>query len=160
MRFSLIDQITELNKNESITAVKNLSLAEEYLQDHFPGFPVMPGVLLVESLVQASAWLMRASEEFQFSTVLLDEAKAVKFNKFLAPGNRMLIESRVQKKSDDNSTWTFKASGSVDDTNIVTAKLILKQFNLKEEYPHLSSGDEMQTSHARELFAVLNADQK
>ena len=80
MRFSLIDRIVELDKGQSITTVKNLSLAEEYLQDHFPGFAVMPGVLMVEALVQSGAWLMRATEDFKYSTLLLKQAKAVKFN--------------------------------------------------------------------------------
>lgn len=155
MRFSLIDKITELSVGESITAVKNLTLAEEYLQDHFPGFPVMPGVLLVEALVQTSAWLMRASQDFAYSTVVLDEAKAVKFNKFLAPGNTMVIESQFQKNSDDNSLWTFKANGSVGEINIVSARLTLRQFNLQDQYPHIASGDDVQTASAKELFAVL-----
>ena len=54
MRFVLIDRITEINPGQSLTAVKNLSLAEEYLADHFPGFPVMPGVLMLEALTQAA----------------------------------------------------------------------------------------------------------
>ena len=78
MRFSLVDRIVEMERGQSITAVKNLSLAEEYLQDHFPGFAVMPGVLMVETLVQAGAWLMRYSEDFKYSTILLKQAKAVK----------------------------------------------------------------------------------
>ena len=53
MRFTLIDRITELKPGVSITAVKGLTLAEEYLQDHFPRFPVMPGVLMLEAMFQA-----------------------------------------------------------------------------------------------------------
>ncbi|MEW4488803.1 3-hydroxyacyl-ACP dehydratase FabZ family protein [Thalassoglobus sp. JC818] len=159
MRFSLIDRITGLERDESITAIKNLTLAEEYLQDHFPGFPVMPGVLLVESLVQSCGWLMRYSCDFAYSTVLLEEAKAVKFNKFLAPGNSMTIDCRVQKKDDDGTRWTFKAAGSVDDTNIVSAKLTLTQFNLADQYPKIASGDELQTQHAKELFATLGGEE-
>ncbi|QDT33535.1 3-hydroxyacyl-[acyl-carrier-protein] dehydratase FabZ [Thalassoglobus polymorphus] len=154
MRFSLIDQITELKAGESITAAKNLTLAEEYLQDHFPGFPVMPGVLMVEALVQTSAWLMRYSEDFRYSTVLLDEAKAVKFNSFVKPGDTITIQSKLQKKNDE-STWTFKASGNVGETNVITAKLILKQFNLADEYPSIASGDAVQTESIKTLFNVL-----
>ena len=77
MRFSLVDRILTLEPGRSITAVKNLSIAEEYLADHFPGFPVMPGVLMIESLVQAGGWLIRETEGFQYSTVLLKDRKSV-----------------------------------------------------------------------------------
>lgn len=154
MRFSLIDQITELKQGESISAVKNLTLAEEYLQDHFPGFPVMPGVLLVEALVQASAWLMRSTEDFSYSSVLLDEAKAVKFNSFVKPGDQLVIQSQLKKKIDENH-WSFKATGNVGDTNVISAKLTLKQFNLKDEQPAIAAGDQVQTKAMRELFEVL-----
>lgn len=157
MRFSLIDQITELNRGESISAVKNLTLAEEYLQDHFPGFPVMPGVLLVETLVQASAWLMRASSDFKYSTVLLEEAKAVKFNSFVKPGDQLVVQSKIQKQTDE-TCWTFKASANVGETNVISAKLILKQFNLQDEYPSIAAGDQVQQQSVHELFEVINPD--
>ena len=69
MRFTLVDRILEITPGEKIVAIKNLSMAEEYLGDHFPGFPVMPGVLMVEALTQASAWLIRASEDFAHSVL-------------------------------------------------------------------------------------------
>jgi 3-hydroxyacyl-[acyl-carrier-protein] dehydratase len=153
MRFTLIDKITELHAGESIRARKNLSLAEEYLQDHFPGFPILPGVLMVEALVQTSAWLMRYSEQFRYSTVLLKEAKAVKFNSFVSPGRTLEIASTVHKKED--RLWTFKAAGTVDGTSAVTARLTLEQFNVADESPHLTQADQTQIEHTRDLFAVL-----
>jgi len=153
MRFSLIDRITELSPGESITAVKNVSLAEEYLQDHFPGFPILPGVMMVEALVQTSAWLMRQSEDFKYSTVLLKEAKAVKFNNFVSPGQTLTITSKVHKTSERE--WTFKVSGHVGETNTVSARLTLEQFNAAESNPKLVDMDALQTEKMRELLAVL-----
>jgi len=153
MRFSLIDKITQLHPGESLTAIKTLSLAEEYLQDHFPGFPIMPGVLMVEAMVQSSAWLMRASEEFRYSTVLLKEARAVKFNSFVSPGQTLEISVKVHKKAEN--LWTFKTSGNVNEVNAVTAKLTLEQYNLADQSPVMKSADETQITSLKGLFAVL-----
>ncbi|MCA8999771.1 MAG: beta-hydroxyacyl-ACP dehydratase [Planctomycetaceae bacterium] len=153
MRFSLLDRITDLQSGESIQAVKNLSLAEEYLQDHFPGFPIMPGVLMVEAMVQTSAWLMRSSENFAYSTVLLKEAKAVKFNKFVTPGKTLVLQSTVHKKADRE--WTFKAQGTIDGESAVSGRLILNQSNLVENGDRFADADKLQTTKMRELFDVL-----
>src|SRR5580700_9001342 len=77
MRFTLLDRIIELEPGAKITAVKNLSMAEEYLADHFPGFPVMPGVLMLEAVVEASAWLWRITSDFEHSVIVMREAKNV-----------------------------------------------------------------------------------
>ncbi|MGA2254534.1 MAG: hypothetical protein ABSG53_07735, partial [Thermoguttaceae bacterium] len=63
MRFLLIDRIVDFQPGAQITAVKSLTMAEEYLADHFPNFPVMPGVLMLEAMTQAAAWLIRLSED-------------------------------------------------------------------------------------------------
>ena len=59
MRFNLVDQIVDVQPGQTIRVVKNLTLGEEYLADHFPTFPVMPGVLMLQMLVEAGAWLIR-----------------------------------------------------------------------------------------------------
>lgn len=153
MRFSLIDKIIDLQPGESITAVKSVSLAEEYLQDHFPGFPILPGVLMVEALVQTSAWLVRATQEFAESTVLLKEARAVKFNNFVAPGKTLRIQSELTKR--DGSMWTFKAAGTVEGTSAVTAKLILESSNVGDRVPAAGQADKTQLAAHKSLFATL-----
>jgi 3-hydroxyacyl-[acyl-carrier-protein] dehydratase len=153
LKFSLIDRIQTLEAGRSITAIKTLSLAEEYLQDHFPGFPVMPGVLMVEALVQSSAWLMRHSEDFRYSMVLLREAKAVKFNSFLSPGKTLEIESSVHKR--DGNLWQFKAGGQVDGQSTVSARLTLEQFNPGEGNPALEVADQKRIDSLRQEFRIL-----
>src|ERR687885_735060 len=64
MRFNLVDGIVEVVPGRLIRVVKNLTLGEEYLADHFPTFPVMPGVLMLQTLVEAGAWLLRAADDY------------------------------------------------------------------------------------------------
>ena len=97
MRFSLIDRIVELEPGERITAVKALTMAEEYLADHFPQFPVMPGVLMLESLTQAGAWLVRASEDFAHSIVVLKQVNNAKYAQFVEPGQTLTVTAELLK---------------------------------------------------------------
>ena len=153
MKFSLVDRIVALEAGKSITTLKNVSLAEEYLQDHFPGFPVLPGVMMVESLVQASAWLLRHTEDFRFSTILLKQAKALKFNNFVTPGKALTITSTIHKI--DNSECTFKGEGSVDGQSAVSARITLQRCNLRDQNPSLAKTDEQLVAHLRQQFAQL-----
>ncbi|MBS0263823.1 MAG: beta-hydroxyacyl-ACP dehydratase [Planctomycetes bacterium] len=153
MRFTLIDRITSLEPGKSITAMKNLSLAEEYLGDHFPGFPVMPGVLMIEAMVQTGSWLMRLHEDFAYSMVLLKGARAVKFANFVSPGHTLQITMEMQGWND--SECLLKGTGTVDGKQAVSAKLTLVRFNLAEQNPTLKSTDVSLVKQARVLFSQL-----
>jgi len=153
MRFTLIDRILELKPNERITAIKNLSMAEEYLADHFPGFPVMPGVLMLEAMTQAGAWLIRASEDFAHSTVVLKEAKNVKFANFLRPGQTLTVTAEIVDA--DHRQTRLKAFGSVEGTATVSARLTLARYNLADERADRHVADEVVKLKMRELFSLL-----
>ena len=86
MKFNLVDRIEHLS-DERIVAVKYVSLAEEYLADHFPTFPVLPGVMMLEALTQAAAWLMHRRTDFACSMAVLKEARNVKYGRFVGPGS-------------------------------------------------------------------------
>ena len=109
MRFILIDQISELVPGQRICAVKALSLAEEYLADHFPRFPIMPGVLMIEALTQASAWLVRVTEDFAHSMHLLSEARNVTYKNMVLPGQ--VLEMVVEAKEIGDRTSRFVGVG-------------------------------------------------
>lgn len=153
MRFLLIDRIKDLRKGEFISAVKNVSLAEEYLQDHFPGFPIIPGVMMVECVTQAGAWLMRYSEDFQYSTILLKEAKAVKFNNFVAPGQTIEIECTIHQR--EGNLYTLKANGTCEGKSVVSARVVLEQSNLADSNPRLAANDVSLRDYFRTLAEGL-----
>ena len=89
MRFNLVDRIVEVVPGRQIRIAKNLTLGEEYLADHFPTFPVMPGVLMLQTLVEAGAWLLRVTEDFRHSVIVLREARNVKYGNLVEPGRRL-----------------------------------------------------------------------
>ena len=133
MHFSLIDRIEELEQGQRIVATKSLSMAEEYLQDHFPNFPVMPGVLMLEALTQASAWLIRVSDQFRHSLVVLKEAKNVKYGKFVQPGQTIRITSTIIDQTD--ALTTLKAEGTINGQTNVRAQLTMIRYNLGDDQP-------------------------
>lgn len=153
MRFSLIDRIEYLEPGARITAVKALSLAEEYLADHFPGFPVMPGVLMLEAMTQAAAWLIRASEDFAHSMVVLKEASGVKYGQFVEPGQTLHVTAEVIHQTERETK--LKVQGMVDGKMTVSGRLILERYDLAENQPTHAPTDEMVKQQMRNLFALL-----
>ncbi len=153
MRFALIDRIVELEPGVRISAIKGLTMAEEYLGDHFPHFPVIPGVLMLEAITQASAWLVRATEDFAHSMVLLKQANSVKYGQFLEPGQVLMVTSEILKHEPHQTR--LKARGMVDGRIIVSARLVLTQYNLGDTQPEYAGTDRATIKDLRNQFKVL-----
>jgi 3-hydroxyacyl-[acyl-carrier-protein] dehydratase len=153
MRFTLIDRIVELEPGARITALKGLTMAEEYLADHFPHFPVIPGVLMLEAMTQAAAWLVRVTEDFAHSMVLLKQANSVKYGQFLEPGQTLLGAAEIVNRSE--SETKLKARGVVDGRTIVSARLVLAQYNLADNDPEYAGTDRATIQDLRRQLRVL-----
>ena len=139
MRFILIDKIVSLEPGSQIKALKSVSLAEEYLADHFPAFPVLPGVLLLEGLIESASWLVREAENFAHSMILLEQARNVKYKSFLAPGGQ--IEYTVQAKAIEENISSFTGFGLSNGERIVEAKFGLRHFNLADKDSAMAAVD-------------------
>src|SRR4030042_5946622 len=126
MRFILIDKVISLEVGSQLRAVKNVSLTEEYLGDHFPSFPVLPGVLLLEGLIESASWLGRRTENFAHSMILLEQARNVKYKSFLAPGAQ--IEYTVEAKTIEENVSGFTGFGLSQDEKIVEARFRRRHF--------------------------------
>ena len=153
MRFHLVDRILDVQPGKSLRAVKNLTLGEEYLADHFPTFPVMPGVLMLQALVEAGAWLLRATDDFSHSVIVLREARGVKYGSFMEPGRQMTIN--MELIAHDNATATLKGNGESDGHSTVSARLVLTQYNLRDGDPALHEVDERLVRSLRNQYALL-----
>ncbi|MDE0865441.1 MAG: beta-hydroxyacyl-ACP dehydratase [Rubripirellula sp.] len=125
MKYRQIDRITSIEPGKRLTAERTLRADEEYLKDHFPRFPVMPGVMMLEALHQAAVWLVRAGDDFQTPLVLLRETRSVKFGDFLAPGETLQITVKTVKE--DGNRITLKASATKQGRITVSARLILER---------------------------------
>jgi 3-hydroxyacyl-[acyl-carrier-protein] dehydratase len=156
MRFRLVDRILDFEANKTIRIVKNLTLAEEYLADHFPTFPVMPGVLMLETLVEAGAWLLRLSDDFAHSVVVLREAKNVKYGSFMQPGKSLLVTAEVTELAADRVT--FKGKGECEGASTVSAKFTVARYNLRDRDPALASTDQRIVEQFRREYLVLKGD--
>src|SRR3712207_3741810 len=110
---SLHDAIPIYLSDERIVAGKYVSLSEEYLADHFPTFPVLPGGMMLEAVTQAAGWLLHRRHDFARSMAVLKEARNVKYGNFVAPGNFLRVEVEAVKVTDAGGV--FKAVGTVAD---------------------------------------------
>jgi 3-hydroxyacyl-[acyl-carrier-protein] dehydratase len=153
VKFVLVDRIVELESGRRVVAEKAVSLAEEYLADHFPTFPVLPGVLMVEAMVQAAAWLVRERLDFAPSLVLLKEARNVTYKSFIAPGRVLRIEAVCGQLTASESR--VDARGELDGREIVKGRLTLRHLSLADTDVGYRETDDQLRRRQRELFGLL-----
>ncbi|MEE8169118.1 MAG: 3-hydroxyacyl-ACP dehydratase FabZ family protein [Phycisphaerae bacterium] len=153
MKFVLVDRINELVPGERVQTEKALSLAEEYLADHFPTFPVMPGVLMLEAMVQSAAWLMRATTDFAHSVVVLAEARNITYKSFVSPGRVLAV--RVEVVEQGPGEWRLKGRGSCGEQEMVRGQLRMRQYNLRSGNPAWADVDAELVRQARTTFRLL-----
>ncbi|MDP6547171.1 MAG: 3-hydroxyacyl-ACP dehydratase FabZ family protein [Phycisphaerae bacterium] len=153
MKFQLVDRIDSIEPGKRIVTTKALTLAEEYLADHFPAFPVMPGVLMLEALVQSAAWLVRLEQDFANSVVVLGAARNVRYANFVQPGRKLRCE--LDALSIDADTAKFKGVGMIDDDQAVSARLELKCFNLAGRSGYLADADKSIINDLKKQFELV-----
>jgi 3-hydroxyacyl-[acyl-carrier-protein] dehydratase len=110
----LIDRLIEIEPNERAVALKNITINEPQFQGHFPGHPIMPGVLLVEAMAQAAAALVVATlgEQAEGRLVYFMTIENARFRKPVVPGDQVRIT--VAKERQRGPVWKFKGECTVD----------------------------------------------
>lgn len=117
----LIDRVEELIPGEKAVARRNVTINEELFNGHFPGNPVMPGVLIVEALAQTGAVALLSLPEFKGKTAYFGGIKSAKFRKVVRPGDSLRLEVTLEKIR--NNVGLGKAIATVDGKKACTAEL-------------------------------------
>jgi 3-hydroxyacyl-[acyl-carrier-protein] dehydratase len=126
--FLLVDRVLELEPNQRVLAVKNVTINEPFFQGHFPGHPVMPGVLVLEALAQAGGLLTQLSaaaagavngEEKLFYLVKIDNAR---FSRMVVPGDRLMLEVKLKRMIRNRAM--YECTASVDGKTVASADIL------------------------------------
>ena len=117
----MVDEILELEPGRRIKAMKRIAMDEDYFQDHFPGFPVVPGVLLTEMMGQAAAKCLYAEMPSR-GRPLLAQIKSASFREWVRPGANVILHAEVQSSRSTFATVGCKAE--VDATHVCSAELL------------------------------------
>ena len=124
--FLLVDRVLECLPGDRILAIKNVTVNEPYFQGHFPGRPVMPGVLIIESLAQAAGILafrtanQKPDDESTFYFVGIDKAR---FRAPVVPGDQLVLEARFERRI--RSIWKFATIGRVVGEVVASAEMMV-----------------------------------
>ena len=124
--FLLVDRVLEIHKGKSITALKNVTYNEPFFPGHFPSRPVMPGVMIIEALAQATGILafdssdVRPTEETLFYFVGIDKAR---FRKPVIPGDQLILKATVQRAL--KGIWKFETTALVGEIEVAHAEMMV-----------------------------------
>ena len=145
MRFVFVDRVIMLDPGRSIETIKNVAATEDVFDDHFPGYPILPGALIVETFEQATQLLIAASHGYTH-VGRLRAVRRVAFRRFVRPGDQLRV--RCARTGAEGATWTVNASAEVDAQRVASATL---QFTLVP-----ASGDDAHhAARLRETLRVL-----
>ena len=119
--FLMIDRVVDVVRNRSAIGIKNVSVNEHFFQGHFPGHPVMPGVLIIESMAQTAAVLVveTLGEDAAGKVVYFMSVEGAKFRRPVVPGDQLRIH--VTKQRNRGNVWKFHAVARVDGVSVAEA---------------------------------------
>ena len=135
MRYLLLDRILHVKKDSSITALKNVALAEDVFGDHFFGYPVMPGAMLIDAFAQAGTALVEISSGHRSKALLLMVEQA-KFRGLVRPGDQLRIQ--MDMLSSDSASARLDGSIHAGEKLVASARIVLGIGDPETFYPRLT----------------------
>ena len=128
MRFVFVDRIVAVEPGRSIETLRNVSATEDVFADHFPGFPILPGALIVETLGQAAELLIGMSHDWT-RVGRLGRLSRASFRHFVRPGDQLRVRCELRSSADP---WVIAATADVDGRRVATATL---EYALEATHP-------------------------
>lgn len=133
--FLLVDRVIHLEKGKRITGIKNVTINEHFFQGHFPGYPIMPGVLIIEAMAQVGGILAFKSDlaERPGQVVYFLGIDKARFRRPVRPGDQVRLELEILRRRGD--VWQFKGEAYVGEHLVAEAQLlaqVTKEGDLKE----------------------------
>ncbi len=150
MRWYWVDKFIEFNSGQSAKAVKNVSLAEEHLHDHFPGFPVMPASLMIEGMAQTGGILLGEKNDFEYNVILAKVPK-VEFHSWACPGDQLIYSATLEDARDEGGSVSVTAM--VGDRLVAEAEIVF--VHLSSDDPQLSRIDQKNFVFKMNLMDIL-----
>jgi len=150
MRWYWIDKFIEFESGRRARSVKNVSLAEEHLHDHFPGFPVMPGSLMIEGMAHTGGILMGVHYKFEYNVILAKVPK-VTFHSWACPGDQLIYTADLQDASTEGGRVTVTAN--VGERLVAEAEIVFVHLNSDD--PQLSRIDQKNFVFRMNLLDIL-----
>ena len=147
MRFLFVDRIIAVEPGRSIETLKNVSATEDMFDDHFPGYPILPGALVVESFEQASQLLIAMTHDFARVGRLRSVLRGM-FRQFVRPGDQLHV--RCVRTAGDDEAWTVSGAAEVDGRRVASAVLDFAVVSAVD-------ADEAHAERLREMVRVLRA---
>ena len=150
MRWIWIDRFVEFESGKRATAIKNVTLAEEHLRDHFPGFPVMPGSLMIEGMAQTGGILLGEMNQFRH-IVILAKVPNVTFHSWVTPGDTLSYHATLVDSRDEGGT--VECVAKVGERLVAEAEIMFAHLDPAD--PNLGAIDQKNFVFSSSLMSVM-----
>jgi len=151
MRWIWIDRFTEFESGSHATAVKNVTLAEEHLHDHYPGFPVMPGSLIMEGLAQTGGILLGEKNNFEH-VVILAKIPKCEFHSWACPGDKLTYKVNLVESSEQGGM--VECTATVGDRLVAEAEIVFA--HVDKTRPEAAAIDQKNFVFSMRLLGVMD----
>jgi 3-hydroxyacyl-[acyl-carrier-protein] dehydratase len=153
VRFVFVDRIVAVEPGRSIETLKNVSSTEDVFDDHFPGYPIFPGALVIETFEQASQLLIGITHDFARVGALASVRRAA-FRHFVRPGDQLRVRCA---RGGDDTRWSVTATADVDGRRVASATLDFMLVDAVDESDTAVAAHKAHAERLREAVRVLRA---